>query len=284
MSDLIHRAVRYTLRNSARCFQMEYSSTISVTNNVIACSKSALERTLAGPERAKRINGLGKLASALERFVKRYLAIDDESINTGDEIFNWVYGETPTDLASAIWLLASGYYKASAASLRNALEIATAALYFQIRENEHTAAGFNRFYSEWDQGIRRTPNWGEMKSLICQQQAVVKFIARTGVDPVAATYEHFQYLCAYTHTSAFTPAGEPVTAINIGAGVAPAFHADAFDRGCQLTDKTMSMIAILWQVVFPRMAGPLRYGFEWLPEFEPLFPLPVGPLALGRGS
>jgi hypothetical protein len=128
-----------------------------VTDNVIACSESALEKTLASPARAERINGLGKLASALERFVSRYQLIDDESINTSDEIFNWVYGETPTDLASAIWLLASGYYKASAASLRNAPEIATAALYFQIRENEHTAAGLNKFYSEWDQGIRRTP-------------------------------------------------------------------------------------------------------------------------------
>lgn len=172
-------------------------------------------------------------------------------------------------------------------TLRNALEIATAALCFQIRENEHTASGFNKFYSDWDQGIRRTPNWGKMRPLICRQRSVVKFVARTGVDPVAATYEHFRYLCrylcAYTHTSAFTPAREPLTAINIGAGVAPAFHADAFDRGCQLTDKTMSMIAILWQVVFPRMAGPLQYGFEWLPEFEPLFPPPLGPLALGRG-
>jgi hypothetical protein len=217
-----------------------------VTDNVIACSESALEETLAVPARAKRIDGLGKIASALERFVSRYQAIDDESINTGDEIFNWVYGETPTDLASAIWLLASGYYKASAASLRNALEIATAALYFQIRENGHTAAGFNRFYSEWDQGIRRTPNWGEMRPLICQQPSVMRFVARTGVDPVVATYEHFQYLCAYTHTSAYTPAREPVMAINIGAGVAPAFHGDAFDRGRQLTEKTMSMIAILW--------------------------------------
>ena len=87
---------------------------------------------------------------------------------------------------------------------------------------------------------------------------------------------------AYTHTSAYTLTREPVTAINIGAGVAPAFRADAFDRGCQLTEKTMSMIAILWQVVFPQMAGPLGYGSERRPEFEPLFPPPLGPLALGR--
>jgi hypothetical protein len=263
-------------------FQVDYNSTISVTDNVIACSKSTLAKTLADAARAERIDGLGRLASALERFVRRYQAMDDESIDTDDEILNWVYGETPTDLASAIWLLASGYYKASAASLRNALEIATAALYFQIHENGHTERGFNKFYSEWDQGTRRTPNWGEMRPLIRRQPSVVAFVARTAVDPVAAAYEHFQYLCAYTHTSAFTPAHEPVTAINIGAGVAPAFDAGAFERGCQLTQKTASTIAILWQVVFPGMAGSLKYGLEWLPQFEPLFPPPLGPLALGR--
>jgi hypothetical protein len=266
-------------------FRVDYSSTISVTDNVIACSKSALEETLASPARAERIDGLGKLASALEQFVRQYefMDVDDDSIDTGDEILNWVYGETPTDLASAVWLLASGYYKASAASLRNALEIATAALYFQIRENEKTEPGFNKFYSEWDQGLRRTPNWGEMRPLIRQQPSVVRFVARTGVDPVATTYEHFRYLCAYTHTSAFTEAREPVTAINI-SGIAPAFNADAFDRGCQLMEKTVATIAILWQVVFPGMAGPFRNGFEWMPEFEPLFPPPLGALALGRGA
>ena len=78
---------------------MEYTSTISVTDNVIACSRSALEKTLSDPARAQRIDGLGTLASALENFVRRYQWIDDQSISTSDEILNWVYDETPTDLA-----------------------------------------------------------------------------------------------------------------------------------------------------------------------------------------
>jgi hypothetical protein len=256
-----------------------WSSTIEVTDNVLARSSEVVGKTLSDPARTDRLNELGQLASALEAFVRGYERIDDPALNTDDEILNWTFGETPTDLAGAIWLLASGYYKASASCLRNAFEIAVASLYFQIRENENTTAGYNKFFSEWDRGERRTPNWGEMKPHITRQATVASFSARAGIDPVAMAYEHFQYLCAYTHTSAFAGADDPVTAINM-TGVAPEFDEACFARGCKLVATTICMVALLWQIVFPGIArteplGPLSSG-----AYDKLFALPHGAAAL----
>jgi hypothetical protein len=257
------------------------SSTTSVNDNVVSYSTAALEATLSDRIRADQIDGLGKLASALEDFVRGYLLIDDISISTDDEIINWAFAETLTDLAAAIWLLTSGYYKASASSLRNAFDIAVASLYFQIRENRHSGRGYNRFFAEWDRGDRQTPNWGEMKPFIAAQPTVASFVATTGLDPLAAAYDHFKNLCAYTHTSAFTAAGDPVTAINM-TGVAPVFDVKYFSRGCGLASKTISLIAILWQVVFPRIAATRSLGSRLGEGYKVLFPPPLGPLVLAR--
>ncbi len=260
------------------------SSTTTITDNVLRHSTAALEATLSDRSRSDRIINLGKLASALEAFVRGYEQIDDPAISTDDEIINWVFGETPADLASAIWLLASGYYKASASSLRNAFDIAVASLYFQIRENEKTGPGYNKFFSQWDRGERRTPNWGEMKPYIAAQPTVAAFSADTGRDLTAIAYDHFAYLCAFTHTSAYaTPGHDPVTAINMG-GVAPAFDEEFFDRGCELVSKTISLIANLWQVVFPGIGATLPLGPRALGAYEPLFPPPLGPPALCRSE
>ena len=255
------------------------SSTTEVTDNVLSLSSDILAKTLSDPARRKRLNELGELASALEAFIRGYQRIEDPAISTDDEILNWTFSETSTDLAGAIWLLASGYYKASASCLRNALEIAVASLYFQIRENERTSVGYNKLFAEWDRGERRTPNWGEMKTWITQQAGVASFVARAGIDPVAATYKHFEYLCAYTHTSAFAGVDDPVTAINM-TGVAPEFDKRYFSRGCELISTTICMSAVLWQIVFPGIAkteplGPMSSG-----AYEKLFALPHGAAAL----
>ncbi len=255
------------------------SSTIEVTDNVLSHSSDILAKTLSNAARRKRLDELGELASTLEVFIRGYEHIEDPAISTDDEILNWAFSETSTDLAGAVWLLASGYCKASASCLRNALEIAVASLYFQIRENEKTSAGYNKFFAEWDRGERRTPNWGEMKTWIAQQDGVASFVARVGVDPVAATYKHFEYLCAYTHTSSFAGIDDPVTAINM-TGVAPEFDERYFARGCALISTTICMVAVLWQIVFPGIAkteplGPMSSG-----AYDKLFALPHGAAAL----
>lgn len=230
------------------------SSTTAITDNLLPHCKNVLGITIGDPVRAQRLDSLAKSASSLEAFIRGYERIDDPSIDTDDEILNWAFSETPTDFASAIWLLASGFYKASASSLRNALDIATASLYFQIRENTDPAlGGYNRFFAEWDRGDRQTPNWGEMKSFIANRPSVKSFQAAHGVDMFEFAYEHFKYLCGYTHTSAFANNGDPVTAIN-ATGIAPAFDVDYFDRGCEMTAKTISLVAMLWQIVFPQIA------------------------------
>ena len=255
-----------------------WSSTTAITDNLLPHCQSVLSMTISDSARARKLDSLAKTASSLEAFIRGYQRIEDPSVYTDDEILNWAFSETSTDFASAIWLLASGFYKASASSLRTALDIATASLYFQIRENTaREVGGYNRFFAEWDRGDRQTPNWGEMKSFISTRPSVKTFKSAHGVDMVEYAYEHFKYLCAYTHTSAFTNNGDPVTAINT-TGDSPAFDAVYFDRGCELTARTVALIAMLWQVVFPLIAtteplGPISgsaYGELFLPPHGPL--------------
>ena len=109
------------------------------------------------------------------------------------------------------------FYKASASSLRNALDIAVASLYFQIRQNRNPDQSCydNRYFAEWDRGDRDTPNWGEMKGVIKSHPSVSRFTTSTGVDIVEVIYDHFKHLCSYTHTRAYAKNGDPVTAINM---------------------------------------------------------------------
>ncbi len=257
-----------------------WSSTTEITDNLLPVCQGVLDLTMSEAVRTARLDALARSASSLEAFVRGYEHIDDDAISTDDEILNWAFSETPTDLSSAIWLLASGFYKASASSLRNAYDIATASLYFQIRENVNpVVGGYNRFFAEWDRGDRETPNWGEMKPVISSHPSVAAFNAKKGVDIVAYAYDHFKHLCSYTHTRAFTKSGDPVTAINM-TGVAPAFDAIYFDRGVELTKRTISLIAILWQVVFPQIAATEPLGAITTGAYDDLFLPPHGPSVL----
>ncbi|SAL22603.1 hypothetical protein AWB71_01161 [Caballeronia peredens] len=259
-----------------------WSSTTEITNDLIPHCQDMLSTTISDPARARRLDELAKSVSFLEAFVRGYERIDDPAIDTDDEILNWAFSEAPADFASAIWLLASGFYKASAASLRNALDIATASLYFQIRENtEPGVKSYNRFFAEWDRGDRDTPNWGEMKTFISTRPSVKSFDGLHSTEIVEYAYKHFKYLCAYTHTGAFANNGDPVTAINT-TGVSPAFDDRFFDRGCELTAKTIAVIAILWQVVYPQIVTTEPLGPTSNKDYVKLFPLPYGPLALAH--
>lgn len=257
-----------------------WSSTTEITDNLLPYCQEILHQTLTDSQREEKLAALGKMASLLEAFVHGYERIDDPAIDTDDEILNWAFSETPTDLASAIWLLASGFYKASASSLRNALDIATASLYFQVRENRDPAPkGYNRFFSEWDRGERDTPSWGEMKTILANVTSVKRFQSLHRVDMVEHAYEHFKLLCGYSHTRAFAVSGQPVTAIN-STGVAPAYDEACFVRGCELVGETISMIAMLWQVVYPQIAATGCPGRVADGTFDKLFQSSHGPAVL----
>jgi len=212
----------------------------------------------------------------METFVRGYEKIDDPEIDSDDEILNWTFSETAIDFSSALWLLASGFYKASASSLRTAFEIATVSLYFQIRENMRLDDGkYNSFFSLWDSGLRDTPNWREMKPVFSTWPSVVAYKSAHNIDIVQYEYDHFKYLCAYTHTNAFDNSGRGITAINT-TGSAPTFDVDCFNRGCELITKTISLITIFWQIVFPLIAFTKPLGELDGDSYKKLFVPPHG--------
>jgi hypothetical protein len=238
------------------------SSTDQVCCDLIEYCQAAQMKTLEDSRRAESLRNLGQMIAELEDFVRRYESINDDSIDTDDEILNWVYGETNVDLCSSIWLLSSAFYKSSASCLRNALDISTACLYFQIVQNENPEQSCyaNKPFAEWDSGNRDTPSWGEMKPVIKGQSSVSRFKVSFGVDIVDLAHAHFKHLCDYTHSRAFAKNGDPVSAINM-TGVAPTFDPRFFERGAELIIETISLIAAMWQAAFPQLASDIpRFG------------------------
>jgi hypothetical protein len=160
-------------------------ATSEICKDLLSHCGSCYRATVKDTSRLQQLSVLGESISDLERFVRGYEKIEDPSVDTDDEILNWAFSEAASELRSAIWLLASGFCKASASSARNAFDIAVASLYFQIRENTDAAAGgSNRYFSEWDAGRRQTPNWGEMRPFIGAQTTVTRFNANCGLEIV----------------------------------------------------------------------------------------------------
>jgi hypothetical protein len=210
------------------------------------------------------------VASEVFNFVSGYSDIND---CYDDEIVNWTFSEVSVDLSAAIWNLNCGFYKAAASILRTALDVAFAALYFQVRENvEPVEGGWNRFYTEWDQGQRATPNWGESKEFVSRQASVRRFNELHDCDVVAEAHAHFKYLSAYVHGAAFTSDGVPVRAIDMGGPHTPAFDAVQFDHVTGLARATITWIVTLWQVTYPDLLDPTSHRAIFEAEaFEKLF-------------
>ena len=134
------------------------ASTTEIADNLrLYCAISYGECT-ADPSRRERLDGLARRIGLLETFVRGYERIEDSSISNDDEIINWSFTETASDLFSAIWLLATGFHKASASSLRNALEIGIVSLYFQVIVNtDPDKKVYNKIFAEWDSGVSDAP-------------------------------------------------------------------------------------------------------------------------------
>jgi hypothetical protein len=180
------------------------------------------------------------------------------------------------DLGAAVWNLSCGFYKSSAANLRSALDIAVMTLYFQVRQNTHSAEkGWDRFFTEWDRGERDTPNWGETKPVLKATASVKTFNAAGSGDIVDELHAHFRYLSAYTHGRAFTTDGRGVRVLETYASHAPAFDAKQFQHISTLTIETIGWISTIWQVVFPQIIdtqplGPLSDMTLYRTLFSPL--------------
>ncbi|CCM65262.1 MAG: hypothetical protein WBB51_01350 [Candidatus Microthrix parvicella] len=209
-----------------------------------------------------------------------------------DEILNWTFGDALVDLGSAIFLLVSGYHKASASSLRSALDVGMCALYFQIREErEPVASDWNKFFVEWDEGIRATPNWGEMRTYINQFPSVASTNQTCDVDSIGQVYDHFRLLSAFTHTRAWLPAEQAVTgstsnsvgitAINT-VSIAPAHDDDLWLRGVEMTRTTIAHLATVWLAAFPSILLSSPIGDPALTAYDELLASNLGGLVLAH--
>lgn len=249
------------------------SSIGDYTRRVRRHAEAASLATTSSEERERALHDLAGLAGEVFNFVSGYSCIDDPNLETTDEIINWVFGEVSFDLGAAIWNLQCGFYKTAASSLRTALDIAFAALYFQVRENaEPTESGWNVFYTEWDQGSRFTPSWGESKTFVSQQVSVSRFNKLHGCDLITEAHAHFKYLSAYVHGSAYTTDGHPVRAIETIEAHAPSLDVKHFDHVLNLSKATITWIVTLWQVAYPDLLDPSRhYSLLDPARFEKMF-------------
>jgi len=140
------------------------------------------------------------------------------------------------------------------------LDLAVASLYFQVRQNSETPKqGYNKYFSEWDQGNRNTPNWGETLSVISKQSTVSEFNRRFSCDVLDELRQHFAYLCNFTHSRPYGSDSLPANTMNMGVDT-PSYDQGLFDRVSTLTEITIGWICIIWLVAFPAILKTAPLG------------------------
>jgi len=187
-------------------------------------------------------------------FSKIQVLTENDSINTTDEILNWTIIDVVEEISAAIWNLGTGFYKTSASCQRGALEMASVSLYFQRLENEEPIiGGYNKAFSEWDGGITSTPNWGTTKPRLQNHPLVLKFKRENGFCIIAEAYDHFKYLCSFTHSRAVSPEdGEGTNAMNM-LNQPGEYNEKEFIRISKALDTTIANIASIWAVTYPHI-------------------------------
>lgn len=233
------------------------SSTSSfAASNVRSLAFKAYQDTMLEKYRVDKIEAIAKNTESLFSLIYGYTIIDEsEGLDTDDEILNWTFVDVIDDLNAANWNIACGFYKAAASCLRNALDISNAALYFQIKENEHrhnNGSGYNPEFSKWDSGENKTPNWGITNNLISNQPSVKKFNNEHSWKFPSESHKFYHYLCNFTHGRPFAEDSTPTNSINLGYN-APEFSADLFERFTSLADKTIAWIATMWLITYPQI-------------------------------
>jgi hypothetical protein len=194
----------------------------------------------------KRRSVLDELGVGIDRMmsvVYGYSFIDNDAIDTDDEIINWTFVDVSDDLSAANWNICCGFYKTAASCLRNALDMAIAALYFQARTNQSPEDA--RLFVEWDRGDRDTPNWGETTNYLKRQASIRAFDSENGTDICADVYKHFKYLCNFTHGRPSDPGDRSYTNSIWMGGDAPGFDSEEFQRLVSLAAATTSWIVTI---------------------------------------
>lgn len=206
----------------------------------------------------EQLDDFGKKANSIISFVYGYQLTESLMFDTSEDILNWTIIDVVDDLSASIWNLGTGFYKTSASCLRGALEMASVALYFQRLENEKPVPGeYNKAFSEWDGGLTSTPNWGTTKPLLKNHPLIKKFMNENGFCIIDEAYDHFKYLCSFTHSRAVSPEdGEGTNSMNM-LNRAGEFNKVEFVRIAKALDVTIANIASIWAVTYPHTV------FEW---------------------
>ena len=200
----------------------------------------------------KELDILSRKANSIMSFINGYTLTDDKNIDTDDEIINWTIVDVIDDISSAIWNLGTGFYKTSASCQRGALEMASVSLYFQRLENEEPIQGsYNKAFSEWDGGLKSTPNWGVTRPLLKKHSLIKKFEKENGFCIIETAYDHFKYLCSFTHSRAFSPEdGSGTDSMNMLNQVGE-YNEKEFKRIQESLHITIANIASIWAVTYP---------------------------------
>jgi hypothetical protein len=240
---------------------------------------SCCELTTSDPKRRSILDDLGIAIERMMSVIYGYTFIDDEAIDSDDEIINWTFVDVSDDLNAANWNICCGFYKAAAACLRNALDMAIAALYFQARTNQSSRDA--QLFVEWDRGDRDTPNWGETTTYLKRQASIYAFDSKNGTDICAEIYEHFRYLCNFTHGRPSDPRDRSYTNSVWMGGDTPGFDGKEFQRLVNLAAATTTWIVTIWLIAYPEILkiDPLGDSPSYL-EFKDLLSNHLGNAAL----
>ncbi len=162
---------------------------------------------------------------------------------------------------------------------RNGLDLANAALYFQVREElKTTTSGYNHFFAEWDAGTRNTPAWGETKDNLIKWPPFTEIRQVLGSDALEQCHAFFYRLSAFTHGRPWDKmTGEATSNMNMGSNP-PAFDADLFSRFAALLEESISWICAIWLIAFPEIArrDPLATSGDRGPYLNLLGGIPIG--------
>lgn len=242
-------------------------SSMGIGSDAVAVRTLAYEaynNTVADPVRAKRLDELASRIGLLADFIYRYASIGDPSIHTDEEMINWTIVDVAGDLASAVWNLACGFYKASASVARNAHDLSFFSLACHIDINNGSRTNYcTKLFDEWDKGKSETPNWEMLKSLFPtaskkppkypEQRSVRDFDLRFGCNVLKEARDHYGVLCNFTHSRPFDRRSRlPSNSANLGVRV-PGFDAACFVRFSELIELTIAWIATMWLLSYPKM-------------------------------
>jgi hypothetical protein len=209
------------------------------------------EDTISDPERRSLLDGLGVGIEQMISVVYGYTFIENEEIYADDEVLNWTFVDVCDDLNASHWNICCGFYKAAAACLRNALDMAVAALYFQARTNQSSRDA--QLFVEWDRGDRDTPNWGETTTYLRRQVSIKAFDSENGTDICGEVYDHFKYLSHFTHGRPSDPKDGSYTNSAWMGGDTPGFNNEEFHRLVSLAAATTTWIVTIWLVAYPEI-------------------------------